>query len=478
MHIERYQRFLYLGFMVAFVLLSGVFFALRFDLNAATCTAEDQCLPRGTENACTSDEQCTSGVCANGYCACNIPTGSNSNECGSTLSCVSVAVPDQQLVGYCLKPAGLGSPCSSGSMCRSDVCTNGKCAPGGEDTKCYSQADCQESLYCDVSSTYTCTVKKAAGDACVKSFECGSNSCKNKKCAVGKSGSTCVTNSDCGDGLFCDDGDGLNDPVCASKVSVGNFCKNNDDCVTNKCEPSTGGKNVCAIASVGGSCATTKDCGDAAFCDGSTCKTKLAKNAECANDDQCAGGQCDKGDSKTAKKGKCTDLISSVGMCFKDADCQVNQYCDVASCHDKLEGEASCTDDHECLSNACVAGTDGTKKCTATSGGSGGAPSVAPPKTTAAELKGDIGEKLKKFDGLGLISSDVPSVIGLIIRTAFGLIGSIALAMFVYGGIMWMTAGGSEDKVKKARNTFLWATLGLIAVFMSYAVISYVISVL
>ncbi|MEK7516109.1 MAG: pilin [Patescibacteria group bacterium] len=69
----------------------------------------------------------------------------------------------------------------------------------------------------------------------------------------------------------------------------------------------------------------------------------------------------------------------------------------------------------------------------------------------------------------------VQVIIGDAIRVVLGITGSIALLMFLYGGFTWMTAGGSPDKVEKAKNTLTWAGLGLAVIFSSYVIVNFVI---
>ncbi|MFA6106649.1 MAG: pilin [Patescibacteria group bacterium] len=67
-------------------------------------------------------------------------------------------------------------------------------------------------------------------------------------------------------------------------------------------------------------------------------------------------------------------------------------------------------------------------------------------------------------------------LIGKVISAALGLVGSLALAMFIFGGFMWMTAMGNADKVKKGRDTMIWAALGLVIIFTAYALITFVLT--
>ncbi len=62
--------------------------------------------------------------------------------------------------------------------------------------------------------------------------------------------------------------------------------------------------------------------------------------------------------------------------------------------------------------------------------------------------------------------------IGRFINLFTGLVGSFSLLMFVYGGFIYLTAGGSDEKVKKAKEVFKWTTIGLVTVFGSYAVVN------
>lgn len=69
-------------------------------------------------------------------------------------------------------------------------------------------------------------------------------------------------------------------------------------------------------------------------------------------------------------------------------------------------------------------------------------------------------------------------LIGQVINAILGVVGSLALLMFVYGGLTWMTAAGNEEKIKKGKGILMWATIGLVVIFTSYAVLKFIISVL
>ena len=64
--------------------------------------------------------------------------------------------------------------------------------------------------------------------------------------------------------------------------------------------------------------------------------------------------------------------------------------------------------------------------------------------------------------------------IGKIIRAILGIVGSLALVMFIYGGFNIMTAAGTAEKVEKGKQILVWATIGLIVIFTSYALVKFV----
>jgi len=50
--------------------------------------------------------------------------------------------------------------------------------------------------------------------------------------------------------------------------------------------------------------------------------------------------------------------------------------------------------------------------------------------------------------------------------------------MFVYGGLIWLTSGGTPDKIKKGMDVLLWAAIGLVVIFASYTLVDFVFTAL
>lgn len=75
-------------------------------------------------------------------------------------------------------------------------------------------------------------------------------------------------------------------------------------------------------------------------------------------------------------------------------------------------------------------------------------------------------------------ANNVVDLVGLAIKTIVGVVGSIALFMFVWGGFLWMTSMGNKDRVKQGTEIMKWTALGLAAIFLSYLAVSYLVEFL
>ena len=66
-------------------------------------------------------------------------------------------------------------------------------------------------------------------------------------------------------------------------------------------------------------------------------------------------------------------------------------------------------------------------------------------------------------------------LIGTIIQGVLQFLGVIFLGFVIYGGITWMTASGSEDKVKSAKKIITNSVIGLIIVVLAYAISAFIV---
>ena len=71
-------------------------------------------------------------------------------------------------------------------------------------------------------------------------------------------------------------------------------------------------------------------------------------------------------------------------------------------------------------------------------------------------------------------AQNVPDLVNNMVRAILGIVGAVTLFMFVYGGLMWMTSGGASSRIERGRNTLIWATIGLLVIFSSYAILNFI----
>jgi len=72
------------------------------------------------------------------------------------------------------------------------------------------------------------------------------------------------------------------------------------------------------------------------------------------------------------------------------------------------------------------------------------------------------------FDGPG-------SIFTTIVNVLLFLIGAISVIMLIYGGIRYTTSGGNSASVTAAKNTIMYAIIGLIIAFLAFAVVNWVL---
>jgi hypothetical protein len=71
----------------------------------------------------------------------------------------------------------------------------------------------------------------------------------------------------------------------------------------------------------------------------------------------------------------------------------------------------------------------------------------------------------------GQIDTSVGDVIGI----AFAALGSIAFIIIVVSGMKFVLSRGNPDAVAKARNTIIYAAIGLVISMLSFAIVRFVV---
>lgn len=100
---------------------------------------------------------------------------------------------------------------------------------------------------------------------------------------------------------------------------------------------------------------------------------------------------------------------------------------------------------------------------------------VLPVAVDAASL--NLGTEYAANLGLSNGNGQTPQGMAVtIVRWLMTFLGIVATVMILYGGFVWMTAGGNEDKVGTAKKIIAAGVVGLVIVLAGFAIITWVVS--
>lgn len=286
------------------------------------------------ESPCDPDLLFEGKVGEGGTCT----SGFDSLECKEGLTCRTSARVGVK--GECVPMGQVGSFCFGDSECDPDLyCSqlDGTCKPYGQagDPCVFADREsltpdpstallrCDPLLSCDP-VTDICVEACQRGARCSTDFACDQD--QELTCVLGRcdllreEGLPCGAADDCVEGLLCAaDPEEPGRTVCTRGKAAGEPCESHVECATGYCDPET-----------------------------LECQEKLPNGELCTSglDLQCRSGDCD----------------TSFVACASDADCTESGSCDLTTsrcdpfCAERLPNGATCVDDAECVSEACVAG--------------------------------------------------------------------------------------------------------------------------
>lgn len=91
-------------------------------------------------------------------------------------------------------------------------------------------------------------------------------------------------------------------------------------------------------------------------------------------------------------------------------------------------------------------------------------------------LTAQEGAEAARADGMpeNLVGPD--GVFTRVTNTVLYVVGAISVLMLVWGGLRYIISGGDSKKVTDAKNTILYAILGLAIAFFAYAIVNFVLN--
>ena len=86
------------------------------------------------------------------------------------------------------------------------------------------------------------------------------------------------------------------------------------------------------------------------------------------------------------------------------------------------------------------------------------------------------GQGLKAVDGSADCSGTaLTTKFGTVIDTLFIVAGAVAVLIMVIGGIRYITSTGDAKRVQAAKDTILYAIMGLVVIILARAIVGFVI---
>lgn len=72
-------------------------------------------------------------------------------------------------------------------------------------------------------------------------------------------------------------------------------------------------------------------------------------------------------------------------------------------------------------------------------------------------------------------ADELPDRIKTIVNILLFVLGAIAVIMIIIGGIRYSTSGGDAGSIKGAKDTILYAVIGLVVAILAYAIVNFVL---
>ena len=101
---------------------------------------------------------------------------------------------------------------------------------------------------------------------------------------------------------------------------------------------------------------------------------------------------------------------------------------------------------------------------------------VAPAASAEGNLTLNSGVDSAQGEGVGQVSTDPESLVKKFVNIFLFAVGALSVIMLIWGGIRYTTSAGDSNKVTAAKNTVLYAIVGLVVAILAYAIVNMVIS--
>lgn len=78
----------------------------------------------------------------------------------------------------------------------------------------------------------------------------------------------------------------------------------------------------------------------------------------------------------------------------------------------------------------------------------------------------------------GIAKSSIPVFVGNIIKWVIGILGIILVGLIIYGGFVYMTSAGNEERVQLAKRILTYAIIGIVIIAAAFIITELVLNAL
>ena len=117
-----------------------------------------------------------------------------------------------------------------------------------------------------------------------------------------------------------------------------------------------------------------------------------------------------------------------------------------------------------------------TKTLTKTLTGLGALLCLSTSRVLASALSVQEGANAARAEGMPTELIGDNGVFSRLTNTILLVVGLISVIMLVYGGLRYILSGGDSKKVTDAKNTILYAIIGLIISLLAFAIVNFVLN--
>ena len=117
-----------------------------------------------------------------------------------------------------------------------------------------------------------------------------------------------------------------------------------------------------------------------------------------------------------------------------------------------------------------------TKTLTQTLTGLGALICLSASRALASAISIQEGADAARAEGMPTELIGDNGVFSRITNTILLIVGLISVIMLVYGGLRYILSGGDSKKVTDAKNTVLYAIIGLIISLLAFAIVNFVLN--